>query len=739
MTIFQETARPAPTNRHKLSLRPDQTKLATALFGAMLFAAAVSTSAQTVPPASPVAGAEKSAAANPSTTPKKVTDIIVIGNPLGATDARDVVSPVEVLSGNELLLRRAGTLGETVDGLLGVSSTWFGQNAGRPVIRGLDGDRVRVLSNLGSSLDASSLSFDHNPAIDPLAIERIEVLRGPAALLYGGTAIGGVVNVIDNRIPATAIDGTRGAIETRFGGAERDRSTSVLFEAGNGVVSLHGDGFTRNSDDYRVPKNTGVPSPVVNSSASATGGALGASLQLLGGRGNVGISHSLYESNYGTVAEADVRIDMRQTRTAAELNLRDLGGAFVEGIFVKASKSDYKHVELESGDVGTTFKNTGNDFRAEIKHAKFGAVQGVVGLQGESFRFSALGEEAFVPETKTRNQSVFAYEELVAGAMHYAFGARLERSAVDSAGASAAGPARFGAAASRAFSLGSASLGASYRINSELTLTGNMALNERAPTYNELFANGAHIATAAYELGNSRLSKERSSAIDLGVNWTRGASGAKFGVFMQSFRNFLALRRSGIYRDAEGNGGGNVSVMDCGDGTSVESGCTAGVLPEYQCQAVSARLSGVEAQTNLRLLERDKGRGFTLDLTAKLDAVRAEDRTNREPLPRISPLRITIGATIDWQRFLFSAELKRTARQSRVPQADTFGPTGGYTLLNATAQANVNLGSRSTATFFLRGTNLTNARAFNAASIDTIRGLAPLPGRGIRAGLRVDF
>ena len=706
------------------------TKLSLAIAGIILSAAANRGAAQTTPPNAPSVPMPAAATA---------TNIIVIGNPLSATDARDVVSPVEVLAGNELLMRRASTLGETVNGLPGVSSTWFGPNAGRPVIRGLDGDRVRVLSNLGSSLDASSLSFDHNPAIDPLTVERIEVLRGPAALLYGGTAIGGVVNVIDNRIPGTPIVGVRGAIETRVGGAERDRSTSALLEAGNGVVSLHGDGFTRSSGDYRVPEKTGVPSPVVNSSANARGGALGASLALLGGRGNVGVSHSRYESNYGTVANADVRIDLRQTRTAAELNLRDLGGQLVEGVFVKAAKSDYQHVELENGEVGTTFKNTGSDFRAEVKHVKFGALQGVVGLQGESFRFAALGDEAFVPPTKTRNQAVFAYEEMVAGAMRYAFGARLEQSRVDSEGAAGAAPARFGASTSRTFLLGSASLGATYRLDGALTMTGNMALNQRAPTYNELFANGAHIATAAFELGNAGLGKERSTAIDLGVKWTRGASSVKFGVFMQSFGNFLALRKSGIDRDAEGNGGNNVGVTNCGDGTSRESGCTSAVLPEYQYQAVSARLSGMEAQTNLRLLERVGGRAYTLDFLAKLDTVRAEDRTHREPLPRIPPLRATIGATMDWQRVVFSTELQHTARQRRVPQADTLGATGGYTLLNATAQTNVSLGPRTTATLFLRGTNLTNARAFNATSIDTIRGLAPLPGRGVRAGLRIDF
>ena len=669
------------------------------------------------------------------------TNIIVIGNPLAATDARDVVSPVEVLGGNALLMRRAGTLGETLNGLPGVSSSWFGPNAGRPMIRGLDGDRVRVLNNLGSALDASSLSFDHNPAVDPLVVERIEVLRGPAALLYGGTAIGGVVNVIDNRIPATPVDGVRGAVETRLGGAERERATALLLEAGNGVVSLHADGFTRDTDDYRVPAKTAVLSPVVNSSAQARGGALGASLALPGGRGNVGIAHSRHESNYGTVALADVRIDMRQSRTAAELNLRDLGGAWLEGVFVKAAQSDYQHIELENGAVGTTFKNTGNDFRAEIKHKKFGAMQGVVGVQGESFRFSALGEEAFVPATRTRNRAVFAYEEWLVGAMRYTAGARLEQSRVDSEGAADAASARFGTAESRTFSLGSASLGASFRFNRAVTITGAVAWNERAPTYSELFANGAHIATAAWELGHAGLGKERAAAVDLGLNWRRGASDAKVAVFMQSFHNFLALRRSGIMRDAAGNSG----VSDCGNGTSVASGCTADVLPEYRYQAVSARLWGLEAQTNWRVLDRTIRRAYTLDILAKFDSVRAEDRSHRQPLPRIAPMRATLGATLDWRRFVFNAELQRSAAQNRAPLADTFGATPGYTLLNASVQSHFTLGilgapgHRTHATLFLRGTNLANARAFNATSIDTIRGLAPLPGRGVRAGLRIEF
>ncbi|NJR72148.1 MAG: TonB-dependent receptor plug domain-containing protein [Gammaproteobacteria bacterium] len=228
---------------------------------------------------------------------------------------------------------------------------------------------------------------DHNPAIDPLAIERIEVLRGPAALLYGGTAIGGVVNVIDNRIPTNAINGVRGAFEARGGGADRERGTSALLEAGNGVVSIHADAFDRRTSNYRVPTSANVISPIINSSADARGGALGVSLSLLNGRGNVGISHSRYDSNYGTVAEADVRIDMQQSRTAAELNLRDLGGEAINGVFIKAAQSDYQHIEFEGSEVGTVFKNKGSDIRAEIKHAKFGSLEGVIGVQAETFRF----------------------------------------------------------------------------------------------------------------------------------------------------------------------------------------------------------------------------------------------------------------------------------------------------------------------------------------------------------------
>jgi iron complex outermembrane receptor protein len=679
--------------------------------------------------------------ANAQATPqdekkKKIEEIVVVGNPLGATDARDVVSPVSSLSGDELLMKRGNTLGETLNGMPGVSASWFGPNAGRPVIRGLDGDRVRVLTNLGSSFDASSLSFDHNPSIDPLIIERVEVLRGPAALLYGGTAIGGVVNVIDNRIPAAPIVGPKGAFEVRGGGADRERSVATLLEAGNGVFAIHADGFTRSTQDYRVPTSTQVRTPVVNSSADASGGALGASVQFMSGKGSMGLSHSNYQSNYGTVAEADVRIDMKQTRTAAELTLRDLGGTLVDGAFIKASKSDYKHIEFEGPDAGTTFKNVGRDFRAEIKHAKFGPLQGVLGFQSEQFEFSALGEEAFITKTKTTTRGLFLYEELSSGPIKYAFGARAERSEVNAEGAAGGAPARFGAADSRRFTLTSGSAGVTYRLSPQTNLNANIALNERAPTHYELFADGPHVATAAYEVGDRNIGKERATSVDVGLKWrdsvSQGATNVSVGLFMQSFSRFLVLRRTGVDRDAEGNR----AVTDCGDGTSAESGCAAGILPEYRYQGTSARLSGIEFQGAWRAMESG---GWTWDIKTKLDYVRATDRTNNEPLPRIAPLRFGIGSVLASGGLRLAADVERAAKQSRVAPTELGGAVAGYTLISASVMYNLALGAGKSATFFVRGANLGDQRAFNAASIDTIRYLAPLPGRSIKAGVRVDF
>ncbi len=661
----------------------------------------------------------------------KLDDLVVIGNSL---DARDVVAPVSTLQGTNLLIKRGSTLGETLDTLPGVSQTWFGPNASRPVIRGLDGDRVRVLNNLGASFDAASVSVDHNPAIDPLVIERIEVLRGPAALLYGGTAIGGVVNIVDNRIPHTITAGVSGAVETRFGGAARETGNAAVLELGLDKFAAHADAFSRDTDDYRVPRSTGLSvgngNRVVNSASQSKGGAIGASYQFA--KGHVGASYVDYRTNYGTVAEENVRIDLKQISTAVEANFHDLGGA-IDGVFARFGHTDYQHTELNDNLPATRFNNNGDEFRLEAKLAKLGGLKGVVGMQVGRFAFSALGEEAFVPRTRTNNDAGFIFEEWIGGRLKFSAGGRAERSSVRSNGAEVDTNVRFGAARTRTFTLASASVGASVQLTKTLTLGSNYANASRAPSFYELFANGPHVATGAYEIGDSTFGRERSNAVDLGLRWKDGDSSARVGVFAQQFRNYIASKRSGINRDVAGNGAGT-GVRDCGNGTSAESGCTAALLPEFRYQQIDARLGGFEAEGMWRIVSQP----YTLDLEAKTDYVRTQDLTNGEPLPRVTPFRVSGGVIWAMDAIGARIEVQNSATQNRFSRDDAIGATAGYMFINAAATYAFEIANMR-GMVFLRGTNLADRKAFNAASFDTIRALAPLPGRSLKTGVQVNF
>ena len=308
--------------------------------------------------------------------------IAITGNPLGV-ESDALVVPVSVLNGRELSLRRESTLGETLNGMPGVTATQFGPNASRPVIRGLDAERVKIMQNGIGILDASSLSFDHAVGIDPLIIEQIDVVRGPAALLYGGSAVGGVVNAIDHRIPTEAVEGLIGRAEARFGGAERQRNGAVVLDLGNGQLAVHVDAYKRKTDNLNIPSyavssrknkadgtsrdNKGT---LVNSNADSDGGALGASLTF--DHGYIGASFSTLNNNYGTVAEEAVRIDMKSDRWDIASEFTDLGNV-INRVKVRLTHTDYVHQELEDGEVGTTFKNKGLAGSFEAGHAPIGS------------------------------------------------------------------------------------------------------------------------------------------------------------------------------------------------------------------------------------------------------------------------------------------------------------------------------------------------------------------------------
>jgi iron complex outermembrane receptor protein len=665
--------------------------------------------------------------------PASLPAVTITGNPLTAPDT---IAPASQLSGTSLLLRSRGTLGETLDGLPGVSSTYFGPNASRPVIRGLDGDRIRVLQNGGTALDAASLSYDHAVAADPIALERIEVLRGPAALLYGGNALGGVVNMIDNRIPREPVGGVFGKADLGFASGAGERSGAVLVEGGTQRVGLHVDMFRRDQGETRVPQQlactqggvTRNAPRICNSAADADGGALGGALFFDGGR--VGLSTSRYRSTYGAVAEDEVTIRMRSDRHAFEGDFRPDG--WLQSVQVRGGHSDYAHTELDAGVAGTEFRQRGNDLRVTARHAPLGALEGVVGLQAESARFEAIGAEAFAPPSRTRQVALFLHEEWAMPWGKWSFGARGER--VEVRAESVPGVARF-AAARRSFHPGSASVGALWKLAPGWEATGSAAVSERAPKDYELFANGPHVATGAYEVGNPAAGKERSRHVEAGLQWKDGPHRAfRLNAYASRFSNYIALLPTGLQRDADGNGAGT-GATGCGDGTSAESGCSAELLPEFAYRGVRADFRGLEASGNTRVWQAG---GHTVDLEARADLVRASNRTLGEPLPRIAPARL--GLTAAWGHGAWSVRVgaDHHARQSRVPAGELATP--GFTLWHAAATWRASVGGASLL-WYARLDNAADRLAYSASSILTqsAPGRVPLPGRSVKVGVQASF
>ena len=658
-------------------------------------------------------------------------EVTVTGNPLGA-DA--IAQPVEQLSGDALTLRRQTTLGETLDGLPGVSSTYFGPNASRPIIRGQDGDRIRVLQNGGATLDAAALSFDHAVPIEPMLIDRVEVLRGPAALLYGGSAVGGVVNVIDNRIPREPMQGISGKAAIDGATGNRSAGGSAMVEGGNDRFALHVDAFDRHTGDVRVPASLDCEKPgrlgfgrrICNSASQSHGGAVGGTAFF--DRGYLGLSASTYRSSYGTVAEDDVRIGMRSNRYAleGEYRIADFG---LESVRLQASHTDYRHTEYEGGEAGTVFRNRGNDLRVELRHAPLGPLRGLIGLQAESSRFSAVGEEAFAPYSRSQNTALFLHEELPTGWGKLSFGARTERAEVESFGNPDVD--RFAVGKYR-FHPHSAALGAVVDLTPAWKMSSNLAYTQRAPKDYELFANGPHLATAAWETGDTALSVEKSTSLDLGAEWKSGPNRFKATAYASSFSNYLGLARTGDVLSEDG-------VRNPAD-TSVAT------LPEYRYTAMRARFHGIESSGTLRLAG-EQGltgplAGGTLDLNLRADLTRASNRDTGAPLPRIAPLRA--GASLAWAAgpWRLAGGFDHLASQDRVPDGDR--ATGGYTLWNASLgwRTQAQFGAlRTSLLWFARLDNITDRLAYSATSILTTTAYpkAPLPGRSLRLGVQASF
>lgn len=649
-----------------------------------------------------------SLAADPSTT-LDLEHVPVTGNPLGV-GSDDMVVPVSVLGGRELSLRRQGTLGETLNGIPGVTATQFGPNASRPVIRGLDGERVRIMQNGVGVLDASSLSFDHAVGINPLIIEQIDVVRGPAALLYGGSAVGGVVNAIDHRIPKESLDGYTGRAEARFGGPDNTRNGAAVMDVGNGVIALHADIYSSETSNLAIPgyavskrksraegiaRDSKGDGKLNNSDALSNGGALGAAWTF--DRGYLGVSYADSNNHYGTVAEDNVRIDMQNQRWEMAGEVRDIKGP-LQKLKLRMAHTDYAHVELEDGIVGTTFKNRGTQGSLEATHQPWAGLNGVLGYQFQNTRFQALGEEAFVPSVDTQDQSVYMYEEYAIGPHKLTMGGRTGETSVNSVES-----ANFGEAQRSRFNPNSFALGGLYNINDAWNATFNLSHNERAPSYFELYANGAHIATGQFEVGNSALKKERSNGIDAQLKWKSGGHSVTLGAYATRFSNFIGLF-----------GTGNEVLVD------------GNLLPEAEFRGVSALFKGMELEGKFALSD-------TWRLNVRGDYVHAKDTRNDAYLPRISPMRL--GGGLDYHLGPWNARMDVLYAFKQNIVADNELKTDGYT--NLSALVAYKLPVKYHVELFAKANNLLNDEIREHASF--LKDISPAGARAVLIGARADF
>lgn len=629
---------------------------------------------------------------------KDLDKIVVTAGALRST-AEELSKPAEVLAGERLDESRAASLGETISGLTGVQSSNFGPGVGRPIVRGMDGPRVAVLNNGLSGQDVSTVSQDHAPAVEPFLADQIEVLKGPSTLLYGSGAIGGVVNVVDGRIVEDAVEGVSGRAEARFDAGDKDGETAMFrVDAGNGGLSVHADGVYRNAKDYDTPQGRQA-----NTFIDAKSGALGASLA--GDWGFVGVSAARFDDEYGNpgepgdlaAGERGVWLKMRQDHYELKGGLTDPWGAG-SGLRYSFGHTGYEHTEFEGDEVGTVFEKRANEGRVEASFA-FGSWKTAVGMQGVDSTFAAIGEEAFVPTTNNKSLGLFAVAQNSWGAFDAEFGARLDRVEYET-----------DSGLSADFRPASASLSGGYRFNDNWRLTASLDHAERAPAEEELFADGPHIATLAYEIGDAGLREEAANQAELGLQYRNDFVDAKVSAYYNRYNDFIYLADTGDtwYFDEEDE-----------------------ELPIRQWSQADAVFHGFEGEATFHLAD-DETLG-AWDLRVFGDTVRARLRDGGN-LPRIAPARF--GAQLRWEGQAWRASLGATRYQQQDRVAANETPTAGYTLVDAHVAWHIDRDDTAWEVF-LDGNNLADqdARVHTSFLKDDVM----LPGRNWSFGVRAFF
>ncbi len=667
---------------------------------------------------------------------RKDADIVITA--AVPTSRVDALSGVAVLKAEELTTALRPAIGDTLQHTAGVSATSFGPSASRPVLRGLQGERVRVLTNGIGSIDVSNTSVDHAAVVNPLLAERIEVLRGPQSLLYGSAAIGGVVNVIDGRIPNSVPDEAAhiGALAS-YGSAAKERNLAGSVDAplGGGFV-VHADGSWAKSDDLKIggyaltpalraealassllppdpssdvdfAANAAVKGKLPNTAARTWNAGVGAAY--IGDGGNIGVAYSHYDSLYGVPVrfatepgqeQEAPRLQLKQERIDARAELTPHGSLIDKASF-RYAYADYRHAELApDGSTGTTFLNHGMEGRLELTQTKRGSWSGATGGQFVIRDFDVIGDEAFLPKNTTQQLGLFTLQQIDAGPLKLEAGARWEHTGL-TAKPTPDQPQFF--RGSRSFDSLSGSIGGAYRFAPGWRFGVNLSRTERAPAAEELFANGPHAGTEAFEVGDTNLRKERATSVEAILRGGSDAFSVELSAYHTWFGNYIYDDRTGAIQDG---------------------------LPVYEMRQANARHYGFEAEVKGTLAQIG---GWKLGADALADYVHATI-DNYGPAPRIPPLRMLGGLTLNSDNFNLRGEVEHVTAQNRVAPNETTTP--GYTMVNAEIGWKP-WGKERPLSFVLSANNIFDVDARRHASF--LKDYAPLAGRDIRITARLDI
>jgi iron complex outermembrane receptor protein len=649
------------------------------------------------------------AQAQPAQAPDEQGDVVVITGIGPARTSDELIASTTVLDTADIVERLSGGLGDTLAGLPGVASTAFAPGASRPIIRGLGAERVQVLNNGIGVIDASAASPDHAVTADPLGAERIEILRGPASLAYGGGATGGVVNVIDGliveKLPEKAFSG---AVYGALTSADEGKQAASRASGRMGQVVAVVNGSWLDTDDYDIPdfalsqaaRDEAIaggadPADFANGSvpnSAAENKSLSGGLSWVGDSAFLGGAVRRVESTYGNVAEETVFIEMEQTRYDVRGGVNFSGP--IRSLKAWGSTVDYEHTEFEApGEPATLFTNEGWEGRIEAAHAPIAGIEGSLGVQASERDFAALGDESFITPTETKQTGVFLYETYDRGEWGLEGGIRFDDVDVDNINGGV-----------RSFEAWNASFGAHAHIGDRIFLGASIARTERAPTDVELFADGPHLATEQFEVGDDTLETEEGVNVELTARWEGDIVNLSGSVYRFDFDSFIYLEDTGaVIPGPEGD------------------------LPVFQFVQAAANFTGVEVSADTKL-----GSAFGIDWKAdgSIDFVQAELDAGGN-LPLIPPM--TVNAGLEGRRDAVTARVSMQygAEQDEIATFET--PTDDYLTLGA----RVGIDLTDKVHLIFEGANLTDEEVRHHAS--PLKEFAPAAGRNFRIALRADF